>query len=1101
MPQVRGLLARLVTAVGCVAVALTVPAPATAAAPAAPAAATVSAATATVTLLTGDAVTVTRPAGGQPSVAVRPGAGSRSFTTLRQGSDLYVVPDAVEHLVPDVLDLELFNVTALVDMGYADSVTDSLPLIVRGPQPFAARSGTLALPSIGASAVSVRKGDGARVLADQSRAARSLGGSKVWLDRKLSAAELDGNLTQIGAPDAWSSGLSGAGVDVAVLDTGVDSTHPDLKGKVAAEADFTADGTPADGNGHGTHVASIVAGTGAAATGDRRGVAYGARLLSGKVLGADGSGQASWVIAGMQWAAAQGADVVNLSLGGPAAKGDDPVALALDALTAQTGALFVVAAGNSGGWGLVESPGVAASALTVGASDSGGRVAGFSAKGPTRGTYRAKPDLTAPGVGIVGARAGGGTADPYTTMDGTSQATPHVTGAAALLRQQHPDWDWQRIKTTLMTTADVHTTVRPVSNEEGAGQLDLRGATSETLVLNRSTVDFGYRRHPAGTDPASIEVTLTNTGKAAQTVTATDLAYDVYDGKAPDDLVTIEPASLTVAPGATERLTVTLTPANAEPGVYIGAVTLARGGGLDPISLPLNLYDEAPRHDLHLTVLDRHGEPYAGGTVWLGNMNELNPRAGGGFTIVQLDGNGQGTARMAPGAISAVAKIETPAAGAAPATVALAGSPEVMLDKDVSFTIDAREAKQLTPATVREVKTTLARASVQYVQHDATVGDFIGDAIYASGEEITNGQVFLQPTKPTTTGEAVFETRWDLDGVVGRGKPAEQYRLVLGGPTVPDPPVYSASRSRSMARLDSDYRGMGPGKDTYGEYWQAVTDLVPSSWVFGESMTAPVRRTEWVTARPDVRWSHCLSGVVELCAPAESFRAGSRPAPVWFRAAAPAMVLGAHDRTRIELQVGLSDGQHQGMVRDYAGWGPQTLRLFRDGVEVPRLPDSYWFDTPPEPATFRLEHTATPDQELLPIGRRIETAWTFPSVAPTAPDQWSTAPRVLGLDYRPPVDSAGRLPAWRSLVLSVRLTASDGREEPLVTERGTLRFWTSLDGGRRWVPAIVVPQHDSFLVVAPMAPRPGQAVSVRAEGSGASGRSVEQTIIDAYPVR
>lgn len=117
--------------------------------------------------------------------------------------------------------------------------------------------------------------------------------------------------------------------------------------------------------------------------------------------------------------------MVNLSLGGRAGDGDDPVAQALENLTAETGALFVVAAGNNGpGEFTIDTPGVAESALTVGAAEEAGRPLMFSGNGPTWGTYRSKPDMTAPGIEIMGARAGGGTADPYAPMTGTSQATP-----------------------------------------------------------------------------------------------------------------------------------------------------------------------------------------------------------------------------------------------------------------------------------------------------------------------------------------------------------------------------------------------------------------------------------------------------------------------------------------------------------------------------------------------------------------------------------------------------------------------------------------------------------------------------------------------------
>ena len=120
----------------------------------------------------------------------------------------------------------------------------------------------------------------------------------------------------IGAPEAWAAGYDGTGVTVAVLDTGIDVQPPGPRRPDHGTASFVPGEDVTDVNGHGTHVASTIAGTGAASGGDYKGVAPGADLLVGKVLGGtDGYGQDSWIIAGMEWAAESGADVVNMSLG------------------------------------------------------------------------------------------------------------------------------------------------------------------------------------------------------------------------------------------------------------------------------------------------------------------------------------------------------------------------------------------------------------------------------------------------------------------------------------------------------------------------------------------------------------------------------------------------------------------------------------------------------------------------------------------------------------------------------------------------------------------------------------------------------------------
>ncbi|MFW6690879.1 S8 family serine peptidase [Streptomyces sp. MAR4 CNX-425] len=1071
-----------------------------------------------VTLVTGDTVTFGPVTDGRPTVSVAPpegAAGGASFTTLREDGDVYVVPDDVARLVPRVLDRELFNVSALAAMDYDDAATDTLPLIVRGPRPLAALDGATGarrLPSVGATAVEVPKEAAAafteRLTAPAGPRAAA-GVTKVWLDREVRATELDWNLGMVGAPEVWESGLSGAGVDVAVLDSGIDAGHPDLRGRVTAAADFTGSGSTGDPHGHGTHVASLVAGTGAAADGARRGVAHGARLLNARVLDGEGRGQSSWVIAGMEWAAEQGAEVANLSLGAQPAGGDDPVALALDALTADTGTLFVAAAGNSGPWGsTVQSPGVAASALTVGAAVPTGRPAHFSSVGPTRGTYRAKPDLMAPGAGITGARSGGGTADPYTTMDGTSQATPHVAGAAALLLEKHPDWSWQRVKTTLMTTADGDPD-RTLSQVAGAGMLDLPGAVSDTLAFDRGNVDFGYLRHPDSAEPRSVAFSVTNHGDRAEHLELTDNARDVYDDAAPGDLVTLSPARVTVEPGETRRITATLDPAAAQPRVYHGGVVVRRDGH-DTVTLPLNVYVEPPRHDIRLTVLDRDGEPWAGGTVWVANMDDYRPVTGGGSQAVHLDENGQGTGRLLPGPLSVLAKVETPARDGSPATVAFAGSPEVVLDRDMEYTIDARKAKRLRPARVAGADTRVGHVSVHYQRGDARKGVGIGDGIYATGEEVESGRVFLQPTGPVERGTVAFETRWRLEATgPERSRRADVYDLVLGGETVADPPAYEVSRAevRDLARLRADYRSLLGRPDGYVETRAAYSSRISAAYSMSEPLDVPRRRTELVTAGPEVSWRHCVAAPAaadtSLCGATTSYEQGERRSPVWFRGTAPAVVSGVHYGGSISLPFRhLSDGEHHGVVGDADALGTGTRRLYRDGVEVPpRGPRSSYYDVPPEPATYRLEHTSRPDTALLPIGTRTRTSWTFPSHGPEAGGP-ATHPRLLAVDYRPPTRADGSLRAGVPLLMGARMVSAaeptDWREE-----NGRLRLWVSTDSGERWHRMVVVPLPDGSVLAAAVGVRlrAGDTVSVRAEGRAAEGRAIDQTIVDAYPVR
>ena len=178
---------------------------------------------------------------------------------------------------------------------------------------------------------------------------------------------------------------------------------------MGASANFTTDSSVTDGNGHGTHVASTVGGSGAASGGLRKGVAPRTNLMVGKVLSDGGYGEDSWVLAGMVWAVNEGADVVSMSLGGDTDDGSSPLAVAINELSATSDSLFVVAAGNNGGNGpsTVTAPGSADAALTVGAVDVHDVMAGFSSRGPRFRNGALKPEVVAPGVDVTAARAAG----------------------------------------------------------------------------------------------------------------------------------------------------------------------------------------------------------------------------------------------------------------------------------------------------------------------------------------------------------------------------------------------------------------------------------------------------------------------------------------------------------------------------------------------------------------------------------------------------------------------------------------------------------------------------------------------------------------------
>lgn len=304
--------------------------------------------------------------------------------------------------------------------------------------------------------------------------------TKIWEDLKVKMY-LNESVPLISAPNVWRTGPEGQGITVAIVDTGVDGEHQDLKGKLADSKDFTEEGY-FDGSGHGTHVASTICGTGAASNGKYKGVAPQAKVIAAKVLDSSGSGSFSGVIAGVEWATEKKAQVMNLSLGGDvegSCDGTDPACLAVDAAWSK-GVVVCVAAGNAGpASSTVGSPGCSKKVITVGASDKTDQIAWFSSRGPTK-DGRVKPDILLPGSNIVAARAkntslGNPLNQSYTSMSGTSMATPHCCGVVALMLSATADLSPYDVKQKLMGTA---IDLKYDPNTQGSGRVDAYKAIS-----------------------------------------------------------------------------------------------------------------------------------------------------------------------------------------------------------------------------------------------------------------------------------------------------------------------------------------------------------------------------------------------------------------------------------------------------------------------------------------------------------------------------------------------------------------------------------------------------------------------------------------------
>ncbi|MEU5160606.1 S8 family serine peptidase [Streptomyces sp. NPDC020875] len=663
----------------------------------------------TLTLITGDRVTVDTkgrttavvPARGREGIAVR------SFT--ERGRNYAIPYDAERLIAAGKVDRRLFDLTALARPEARRIHRDGLRVIVayEGSSARSAKAGVRAadggtvrrsLPTLNADAVTMAPGAGAALwnaLTDSgtgtarggTAAKAAAGVEKIWLDAAVGPV-LDRTTTQIGAPAAWSRSYDGTGVRIAVLDTGIDGTHPDLAGRVVAERDFSGSADAKDRNGHGTHVASTAAGRGVK---DARfkGVAPGATLINGKVLGDSGGGAYSDVVAGIEWAVAQGADVVNMSLGGEDTPGIDPLEEAVNRLSAQRGVLFAVAAGNWGpGAGWVSTPGSADAALTVGAVDDNDVLAEFSSRGPAAWGGPVKPDVTAPGVAVTAAAATGtAPQDPpgYATHSGTSMATPHVAGAAAVLRQQNPTWTGDRIKALLTGTA------KPgayTPHEQGAGRIALDRAIGQPVVAEPSSLSLGTQLWPHQDDaPVSRTITYRNTGTAPVTLDLSVDARNPAGGPAPAGFLTLDTGRVTVPAGGTASVGVTADTRieGGGDGHYTAAVTATGGDGA--VRVPVVLEREVESYDLTLNAVGRDGATATGFTS----------------TVFAFTGRDAGQSRE-PDLASGTAKVRLPKGRYALAGASHAAQgphaghdqmirPELVMDRDVVVTLDARETR------------------------------------------------------------------------------------------------------------------------------------------------------------------------------------------------------------------------------------------------------------------------------------------------------------------------------------------------------------------------------------------------------------------------
>ncbi|MFE1951099.1 S8 family serine peptidase [Streptomyces sp. NPDC059524] len=1074
----------------------------------------------TVTLVTGDRVLVVTDSAGRSSASVLPREdGTRpTIQTYQRGKDLYVHPESAAGAIADgTVDEQLFNVTGLIRQGYDDAHTKTLPLIATFRS--GATVGTQAavpegaehvvdLPAVDGVALAADKKDATAFWKDVSSPRTRTGAAleKLWLDGKVKGT-LDRSTAQVRAPEAWAEGYDGKGTKVAVLDTGADAEHPDLSDRIASSQNFTDSSSTDDKVGHGTHTASTVGGSGAASDGKKKGVAPGTSLLIGKVLNDGGSGQQSWVIAGMQWAVDQKADVVSMSLGNPAV-GDctDPVSEAAKSLSRNTHSLFVVAAGNAGpGAETVSSPGCVPGVLTVGAVDRDDSTAQFSSRGPVAVTHTLKPEIAAPGVGISAASAGGRGVYAYRTMSGTSMATPHVAGAAAVVRQAHPDWTAQQIKAALVSSARTGDTV-PGADETGSGVLDVAAAVHQKVVAAPAVQGGSFDWPQSPSDRTTVTVPFTNTTGKAVTL---DLKVDGVhgnDGSAVrSGVFEIPGGNVTVPAGDTVDVPVRVDPtAHLEDHQY-GAVTgriLATGDGAH-VSVPVTAYIQPKTVTLRVKVVDRDGEPAAGGSSL--DVVSLDTDKGERRT----NGGAQDqTFQVRPGDYAISSFVSTYADDMKTVTsVSYLGRPQLHIAGDTTVVLDARTAHRLSLRTERPSK--IGNTALSYARSwddiwqvsaslltDASVQDFFADVEGRADD----GAFEFRPT---------FRAEGSEDG--------EPYvynlSFPMSGPLRSDREL--RPRDAELARVTEKWHALGKEADYLDALWvrrPGSAGLIAVS-PYGK-VHVPVTRTAYYTTG-DERWYHGAMTSFPFAAfmgdQERTYSAGQRRTEEWYggplRPTAPRDADGKLMLTgeRQADMIGFQTAQWNDSSDDHWTYGGSfgdlgKLELKRDGEVIGTRIDPYGaFKVPDDAADYELTQTLgkilSGDRNWL-RSTAATTTWGFRSHRED--DVYSRGLPMLFPAYDVPVDGMNTLPAESGVKVGLSVEGHAGYTPAEITE-ATLAY--SYDDGATWTEAPVERHDGRWTAVLDHTGATGKQVMLKAHFADADGAKVTQTVTRAYDVR
>ncbi|WP_433413877.1 S8 family serine peptidase [Microtetraspora malaysiensis] len=1023
-----------------------------------------------MTLITGDRVVVTGK-----SYRVDPGPGRREvgFTSQVREGHLYVIPSDAQPLVAQgLLDRRLFDVTQLLEWHYGDADTPDIPLITQsgtGPAPaLRGAQGSRQLAGLGMTTLHVPKSGAAQTWKDLTAGARTLaaGTTKIWLDGRLSYS-LDQSTTQIGATEAWKQGMTGEGVTVAVLDSGYDPDHPDLKGVVAQERNFSDDPDIRDPIGHGTHVASIVAGNGE----KYRGVAPGAKLAVGKVGDAWGAADSA-IIAGMEWAALEvKAKVVNISLGEPDAPEIDPVEQAVNTLSERTGTLFIVASGNTFR-DPVMSPGSADAALTVGAVDRKDRVAPFSSTGPRLGDHAVKPDLTAPGVGIVAAAAAGTADDTHVAKSGTSMAAPHVAGAAAILAQRHPDWTGRQLKAALAGSAASSPGATPY--QQGTGRVDVVRALKQQVVAQTADTWAAFPWDGPDERTKTGTITYTNSGDAPVSLDLT----------AEGDVLKLSTQRIEVPAAGQASVTLTIDANGKAPGDYVGTITATSGDTV--IRTLAGAYVEPESYNVTITVIGKQGEP-------VDPMMAQVYDAKTGAIVDPMFENGVATVRLAKGDWNFYTEIGEKVDGRF--TYTIADFPLRVDGSDLQLTVDARQGKAA-KITVDDPSAELPSSFEFGLFHGAW--NSFGSR---GGVDITNRFFVVPVQQPGLT--YTLRTLWLSKDVSPSPYVYDLVDYRTGG--IPDNPTYDA-RQQDLAKVSTTYRASGvaaTGTPMAGPHYEEfpAMNLIP---LVGD---LPLPGTLIQYRTPGLTYASGLQVGTAVTFDGGTLMKRGQTSDVWNAAVTgPSFLLPGGSRTGDTLTFsafGLFADAGAGRTgADAAATGTATLAKDGkvlvttdiDNCEVYQAEEcELRADLPAGSGAYTLTASMRRQVPYSTLSTGVESVWKFRSATkakeqPLPLTAVRYSPAGLDESNRAKPGSTTRLPMWIERNLGF-----------IGAETTSVRLEVSSDDGAHWRQIPIVRTGSGWTAMVPN-PRTAGFVSLRAVVTDTAGTGLTQTITRAYAV-